>query len=47
MTATHIDRAESKEGVEDTLIDLIQLRLEGIEELMQAARDDLTCVRVR
>jgi hypothetical protein len=47
MTATRFNRAESEEGVEDALIDQIQLGLEGIEELVQAARDDLTCVRVR
>jgi hypothetical protein len=47
LTATRIDRAQSEEGVEDALIDQIQLGLEGIEELVQAARDDLTGVRVR
>ena len=47
MTATRFNRAESKEGVEDALIDLIQFGLKRIEEFMKTARDDLTGVRVR
>ncbi len=31
---SRFDRAQSEEGVEDALIDLIQLGLEGIEELV-------------
>src|SRR6266540_2612810 len=34
------------EGVEDALIHQIQLRLEGVKKLVQAARDDLTSVGV-
>jgi len=40
-------RPESKESVEDALIDQIQLGLKRIEEFMQTARDDLTSVGVR
>ena len=43
---SRFDRAKSKEGVEDALIDQIELRLERIEEFMKTAGDDLTCVRV-
>jgi hypothetical protein len=42
MTATRIDRAQSEEGVEDALIDQIELGLEGIEACMKTASNDLT-----